>query len=85
MFSVIVLINGALIGNPAAEPFGQPLKHSDGCKRGLKAVDVFNIFLHIVKVYSSGIDLAKNCTVTNRVAVDGLGIQYLRLKKHCCS
>lgn len=49
----------ALIGNPAAESFGQPLKNSDGCKRGLVAVDVFNIFLHIDKVYSSGIDLAK--------------------------
>lgn len=55
---VIVQIHAALVGNLAAESFGQPLKYSDGCKRGLVAVDVFNIFLHIDKVYSFGIDLA---------------------------
>lgn len=62
VLSLIVQIHVVLVGNLAAESFGQPLKHSDGCKRGLVAVDVFNIFLHIDKVYSSGIDLAKNST-----------------------
>lgn len=62
MLSIIAQIHVALVGNPAAESFGQPLKCSDGCKRGSVAVDVFNIFLHIDKVYSSGIDLAKNST-----------------------
>lgn len=62
VFSVILQIHVAVVGNPAAESFGQPLKHSDGCKRGLVTVDVFNIFLHIDKVYSSAFDLAKNST-----------------------
>lgn len=46
----MIQIHVALIGSPAAESFGQPLKYSDGCKRGLVAVDVFNIFLHIEEV-----------------------------------
>ena len=62
MYAVIAQIHVALVGNPAAESFGQPLKHSNGCKRGLVAVDVFDIFLHTDKVYSSGVDLAKNST-----------------------
>lgn len=58
----MVQLHVASIGNPAAESSGQPLKHSDGCKRGLVAVDVFNIILHIDEVYSSDIDLSKNST-----------------------
>lgn len=44
--SAIVQIHVALIGNPAAESFGQPLNYSDGCKSGLVAVDEKYISAH---------------------------------------
>lgn len=62
--SVIVYIHVVLFGNLAAEPSGKHLKtvksYSDGCKRGLVTVDVFNIFMHIHTDYSSNTDPVKN-------------------------
>lgn len=83
--SVMVQVHVALAGNPAAASSGQPLKCSHGCKSGLVAVDVFNIFLPIDKVYGSGVDLTKKlCRVVLNSRSGRPWKSVCKAEKHCC-